>query len=96
MPEQCLVMDEKHGASFNLCRKCAALDGKRDWETAFPSWGDNVGVSARLVNDCGKKQRHEVSEPILIDNTQDTVPYIDTYPFIHSCESCGIGKVIVL
>ena len=25
MPEQCLVMDEEHGAPFNLCRKCAAL-----------------------------------------------------------------------
>ena len=59
VPEQCLAMDEKHGASFNLCKKCffgwhasgTSWDGERDWNTASTSWGDNVD------NDCGKKQR---------------------------------------
>ena len=97
MPEQCLVMDEKDGASFNLCKKCffgwhasgTSWDGERDWNTASTSWGDNVEVSARLDNDCGKKQRLEVSKPILTDHTQHTIPYIDTNLFFQEAINVG-------
>ena len=84
-------MDEKDGASFNLCKKCASgwhasgtsWDGKRDWNTASSSWGDNVD------NDCGKKQRRAVSESILTDHTQDTIAYIDTNSFFQKAIIIG-------
>ena len=64
-------------------------DSKRDWTTASTSWGDNVEVSARLDNDCGKKQQREVSKHILTDHTQYTIPYINTNPFFQ--EAINIG-----